>query len=73
MHYVYVLKRDGKWYIGYTGDLRRRLTEHKKRYKCYLVYYEAYPIESLARKRETRLKFYGSAWRGLRNRIEGGV
>ena len=30
MYYTYVLKskKDNKWYTGYTGDLRKRLTEH---------------------------------------------
>jgi len=76
MHFVYVLKRkDGELYIGYTSDLKRRITEHEKDYKCKLIYYESYEIEALARNREKRLKYYGSAWRGLKKRIglEGGV
>ncbi len=70
MHYVYVLKRkDNEWYIGYTNDLGRRLTEHQKEYKCELVYYEAYPLEKAARIRERKLKYYGSAWRALKKRM----
>ena len=73
MHYIYVLRREMGWYIGYTSDLVRRLTEHKKKYICKLIYYEAYGSEVVARQREMKLKQYGSAWRGLRKRIEGGV
>lgn len=36
---------------------------------CELVYYEAYNSEKLARTHERRLKYYGSAWRGLKRRI----
>lgn len=70
MHYVYILKRkDGGWYIGYTNDLKRRINEHTKDYECKLIYYESYETEKLARNRERRLKYYGSAWRGLKKRI----
>ena len=70
MHYVYVLKRkDDEYYIGYTSDLIRRVTEHKKEYPCKLIYYEAYIFEKPARDRERKLKYYGSAWRALRKRI----
>jgi len=70
MHYVYVLKQ-GKYdyYIGYTKNLSRRYTEHRKYGSWQLLYYEAYGSESLARVRERRLKYYGSAWRALKRRI----
>jgi len=50
MFYVYVLrsKSDGKLYIGYTSDLRKRINEHnnglvqsiRPRMPLTLVYYE---------------------------------
>ena len=52
MHYVYVIKRDNKPYIGYTKDLKRRFTEHACKYKCETIYYEAYISEDIARHRE---------------------
>lgn len=73
MHFVYVLKReDGDWYIGYTGNVVQRVKEHERRWqlKVKLVYYEAYSLEFLARTRERKLKYYGSAWRGLLRRIK---
>lgn len=71
MYYVYVLKKNGEWYIGYTSDIDRRIGEHKKASQnCKLMYYEAYSNEQAARTRERRLKLYGSAWRGFRSRIE---
>ena len=34
-----------------------------------LTYYEAYNHEEEARQREWKLKMYGSAWRGLKQRL----
>jgi predicted GIY-YIG superfamily endonuclease len=75
MHYVYIIKikQNAKlpYYIGYSSDLRRRYYEHQQTYgDIELLYYEAYQNESLARKRESKLKQYGSAWRGLKQRLE---
>jgi putative endonuclease len=66
MFYVYVLKSDknGEIYIGYTGNLKRRLIEHNqglnlstKRYMPWkIVYYEACLEESDAKRREVYLK-----------------
>lgn len=66
MFYVYILLslKDGKLYIGYTSDLRRRLKEHKtggsKSTKCRLpfklIYYEAHTSEKDARRREKYFK-----------------
>jgi len=49
--YVYVLKseKDGNNYVGFTGDLRKRLNEHEKglvkstvnRQPLKLIYFEA--------------------------------
>jgi len=71
MYYVYVLqrKRNDEFYIGYTNNLERRLKEHRKEGNFKLVYYEAYQLEKVARQREKKLKYYGSAWRALKKRI----
>jgi len=71
MYYVYVLEnRYGEYYIGYTDDVERRLKQHQREDNSYtLIYYEAYRYQELARDRERRLKYYGSAWRGLKRRI----
>jgi len=71
MYYVYILKleKNNKFYIGYTKDLTQRIKQHKAKNKLNLVYYEAYLAEKLARSRERKLKYYGSAWRALKKRI----
>lgn len=63
MHYVYVLfsESDHGLYIGYSANLRRRLTEHqlglsaatKNRGPWFLIYYEAYvePDDALGREK----------------------
>ena len=66
MFYVYVLKslKDGKFYIGFSADLRRRLQEHKlggskstrSRLPFKLVYYEAHTSKDDARRREKYFK-----------------
>ena len=66
MQYVYVLysKRDRKFYVGSTADLRRRMAEHtcgnvpstKSRRPLVLVCYEAYVESSDALRRERYLK-----------------
>ena len=64
MFYVYfLLLNNGQIYTGSTSDLRRRIEEHKlgkvisTRNKIHkLVGYEAYLIESDARRRERFLK-----------------
>jgi len=75
MFYTYILKKgeNSSFYIGYTGDLRRRIKQHGP---CELLYYEAYLTKKQAMEREGKLKQYGSAWRALKKRItsiEGGV
>lgn len=67
--YVYVLFsiKDGKRYIGFTKDLRKRFQEHndgKVFSTCYrrplkLIYYEACLSEEDARRREGYLKVTG--------------
>jgi len=68
-YYVYILRslKDGKFYIGFTKDLRRRFKEHnskmststKSRVPFTLVYYEAYLHSEDAKERE---KFLKSGW-----------
>jgi len=79
MFYVYLLKneRNDEVYVGSTIDLSRRFQEHNegkvsstKRYMpWHLIYYEAYPAEKLAREREQKLKYHGSAFHELRKRL----
>jgi len=72
MYYVYIIKwrRNNNFYIGYTEDLKQRIKQHKKEDNFNLIYYEAYQSEKIARDRERKLKYYGSAWRTLKKRIE---
>ncbi len=66
MYYVYVLLslKDNKFYIGFTGDLKRRLKEHnsgknistKPRLPLELVYYEAHLSKADAMRREKYFK-----------------
>lgn len=67
MYYVYLLKcrEDKSWYIGYSSDLKRRLTEHNSGYgsrttsikgSWKLIYYEAYLNKDDAIGREKFLK-----------------
>ncbi len=71
MYYVYVLKKEKGLYIGYTDNLERRLEQHKRKYKCELIYYEAFLSKRQATQREKKLKYYGSAWRALKKRVIG--
>ena len=64
MFYVYFLKKPKfKYiYIGFTGDLQRRMQQHKQDKPDYkLIYYEAYFSKKDARERERQLKKYGSS------------
>jgi len=77
--YVYVLKslRFARLYIGYTADLRKRLSQHNKgesryttRFKPWqLVYYEAFSTARAAQRREASLKHNGNPMRELKKRI----
>jgi len=80
MYYVYVIKLDCRgdknFYIGYTGDLRKRIAEHKrgdtrsiKNRNPKLIYYEAYNDKYLALKREKGLKNSGSVYMALMKRL----
>jgi len=66
MHYVYVLRslKDSGFYIGYSPNLRKRLTEHvtgesfatSHHGPWQLIYYEAYLNQADALGRERYLK-----------------
>ena len=64
MYYVYLLlNEEGRRYIGYTSDLRKRLLEHNsgkvistQGHQWELLYYEAYKSKKDALIRERRLK-----------------
>jgi putative endonuclease len=64
-YYVYILRStSNRRYVGYTTDLKRRLEEHNtgqnistKPYRPWtLVFYEAFPNEQDARRREAYFK-----------------
>ena len=87
--YVYLLKsqKDGKFYLGWTTDVERRLGEHNNALNPYtrsripfeLVRYETFPSQELAKKRERSLKknpnmyacFKTRALRGKENEVVG--
>lgn len=83
MFYVYILKsiKDKKLYIGYTENLKRRITEHKRgesknishRLPIELVYYESYKNIEDAKERERGLKNSGSVYNGLIKRIKRSI
>ncbi len=78
MYFTYVLQseRDSKLYIGFTKDLRSRLTQHDNgevrstsvRRPLSLIYYEACLNEIDAIEREKYLKT-GYGRRYIRNRL----
>lgn len=80
MYYIYVLQseKDHMLYVGYTHDLKKRLSEHESgqvkstcnRAPFTLIYYEACLSRKDAMKREKYLK---TAWgkRYLKNRLKG--
>lgn len=80
MYYVYLLEsnKNKNWYIGYTGDLKKRLQNHlsgnggqttsrKKDWK--LIYYEAYLNKEDAIGREKFLKS-GSGYKFLKKQLK---
>ena len=68
-------------YIGYTNDLKRRLTEHNngrdyatRKYAPFrLVYYEAYLDGTDALNREHKLKHHGSVIGHLKRRLKNSL
>jgi putative endonuclease len=77
MFYVYLIQSpaDGKIYLGYTSDLKRRIREHESSVHpgWKLAYYEAYRSEVDARKREHALKHHGSGIAELKKRLESSL
>lgn len=79
MFYTYLLLslKDGKWYTGFSDDLKRRFEEHNKglvyatrlRRPFKLIYYESCLNENDAKARETYLKS-GMGKRFLKNRLK---
>lgn len=77
MFYVYVIQNDlnGKYYIGSTRDINKRLADHnygrtkstKNRGTWKLIYKEEYITNTEARKRENKIKSYkgGNAFKQL--------
>ena len=79
MYYVYLLQDNlGKIYIGYSANLKRRVSEHfhnkvyttKKMTLPRLIYYEAYGTEIAAKECEHKLKQFGSSYQGLIKRLK---
>ena len=70
MFYTYILKslKSGRYYIGYTANLNKRLNEHnsgrvmttKREYPWILFYYEKFYTQKNAIKRERQLKSWKS-------------
>ncbi len=66
VHYVYILQsqRNGRYYIGFSGDVEARLADHNRgavkatRYLApwVLAYAEGHNDASSARRRESELK-----------------
>lgn len=77
-YYIYVLEcSDGKWYTGYTKNLRNRLKDHssgkvhstKSRLPVALLYFEGCKNQQDATHREKYLKTtYGKRYIRNRNR-----
>ena len=62
MYFVYeIMNGEGKLYIGYTSNLKRRLKEHNRNERWELVYCEVFRSEDDARERERILRQYGNA------------
>lgn len=78
MFYTYVLKsqKDGKLYVGWTVDLKKRVLSHNEgkvmatanRRPLELIYYEACCLKEDAIKREKSLKT-GFGRKYLKNRL----
>lgn len=79
MFYTYILqsRKDGKWYTGFTNDLRKRFDEHNLNLSAYtkghgpfeVIYYEACLNQYDAKAREKYLKS-GMGKRYLKNRLK---
>ncbi|MBO1224045.1 MAG: GIY-YIG nuclease family protein [Candidatus Scalindua sediminis] len=81
MVYILKSKKNNKIYIGCTSNIEKRMKEHQTGL-CYytsrmlpveLIYYEAFKSKKDAFEREKRLKYYGSALRNLKLRIQDAI
>ena len=81
MFCVYLIQNDvsKELYVGYTSDLKRRLSEHNGAGKKHTtrnvgewkyVYVELYRNEKDARERESKLKQHGSGKQKLLKRLK---
>jgi putative endonuclease len=70
--YILTSKRNGTLYVGVTGDLKKRVWEHKsdlaegftKRYAVHqLVYYELHGDMVTAISREKHIKKWNRTWK----------
>jgi putative endonuclease len=78
MFYVYVIESEKtkRWYIGFSTDLRARITKHNQNGNkstsgqgpWKIIYYEAYLLKGDALGREKFLKS-GSGWRYLKKQM----
>ena len=69
MYYVYLLQseKDKRFYVGFTSDLKRRISEHNaakvqstKAFIPYrLIYFEGFRSKKDALNREKKLKHHG--------------
>ena len=70
MYCIYILKIKNRakllYYIGYTEDLKRRISEHQhqKTNDIELIYYEAYQSEKMAKEKENlnNMVVLGEVW-----------
>jgi putative endonuclease len=79
MHYVYLLKskKTSQYYIGCTGDLKKRVGQHNANESSYtknkgpweVRYYEAFYSKNDAFQREKQLKKNKSGLRELKKRL----
>ena len=73
-YYIYIMsnKKEGIIYIGFSGNLKQRLLQHKNKYSKgfvnkynlgKLVYYEKFETPNEAIKREKQIKKWNRAWK----------
>ncbi|WP_445736571.1 GIY-YIG nuclease family protein [Mariniflexile sp.] len=73
-YYCYILSDKNRefLYVGYSNDLKKRITQHKsgtganftKKYFVFdLIYFEIFNNSNLARKREKQLKNWHKEWK----------
>lgn len=77
--YMYVLqsKVNGRFYIGYTDNIKKRLEKHNNgevywtsRYKPWeVIYFEGYRSKLDAMKREKKLKRFAKGFAQLKGRL----